>query len=491
MAQFRRCSLNQMAAVMLASVVGFSSNAADFSVKTIALGHPASGSVLHLKGTSSLVVSGHDSEKRWCSLVDINAGTAQQIPILANGQFFQNATLVGQASEQLVALATDGLWRFDQSAQRWSQLHAVSSIYRVVDKKRFKSIEMVLDVNKDGLSDFLIPDFTGYHLLVQQADGRFVQYELAVQAQSIIYNDGPTVTVKTPQQGDVNVDGRLDIGFAQDDTVRWFVQQADGSFAKEPTVQALGVGLTPDLQAQQRAGDGRSFTNLALRLFERIQDLNHDGVLDLVVQQAFYKDAMDQQYSYQIHYGKKPAVGGLVSFNKEPDQKINTNGVQFEVQFKDLDGDNRDDFFTPVAEIGLSKIVGALLTGSADIDYQFFRQREDGSFGDRPVYRQDMTVGISLNSGQVNMPVANVVKDKAGVYQLLIADDEQTLKMFQHVGAKLFSEKAQKFTTPLPLRGVNLVADVNGDGADDVVLPFTSQESNAQWTNQISILIQK
>lgn len=491
MAQLRRINPLMFAGTWLASLLAFSANAIDFQVKNIALGHPAIGSVVHLKGSPWLVVSGHDSEKRWCSLVDTAAGSAQQIPILANAQFFQNAKLAGQQAEQLVALSTDGLWRFDQSAQRWSQLHNVSSIYRVVDKKRFKSIEMALDVNKDGLSDFLIPDFTDYHLLVQQADGRFVQYELAVQAQSIIYNEGPTVTVKTPQQGDVNVDGRLDIGFAQDDTVRWFVQQADGSFAKEPTVQTLGVGLTPDLQAQQRAGDGRSFTNLALRLFERIQDLNHDGVLDLVVQQAFYKDAMDQQYSYQIHYGKKPAVGGLVTFNKEPDQKINTNGVQFEVQFKDLEGDGRDDFYTPVAEIGLSKIVGALLTGSADIDYQFFRQREDGSFGERPVYRQDMTVGISLNSGQVNMPVAAVLKDKAGQSNLLIADDEDSLKMFGHVGAKLFSDKARKFTTPLPLRGVNLVADVNGDGAEDLVLPFSSQEQKAQWTNQISILIQQ
>lgn len=497
-----------------------SAYAADFQVKNINVGHPANSDLLHLKGSPYLVVAGHDSEKRWCSLVDAQQGTVKQIPILTNAQFFEQATLALPASaspaagaqpaasssasadtaansqtsspSQLVALATDGIWRFDLASMRWSQLHSVSSMYPVVDKKRFKTLDMVLDVNKDGLSDFLIPDFTAYHLLVQQADGRFGQFDLPIASQSILFTDGPTYSAKTPQQADINLDGRLDIGFAQDDSIRWYLQQTDGSFAKEPQVQQLGVGLTPDLQAQQRAGDGRSFTNLALRLFERLQDLNNDQIPDLVVQQAFYKDAMDQQYSYQIHYGQKPDAGGFVQFNKTPDQKINTNGVQFEVQFQDLDGDGRADFFTPVAEIGLSKIVSALLTGSADIDYQFFRQREDGSFGERPVYRQDITVGISINSGQVNMPVATVLKDKTGVYQLLIGDGESTLRSFGHVGAKLFSEKSRKFDTPLPKRGMTtLVTDLNQDGAEDLVLPFTSQEEKAEWTNQISILIQQ
>lgn len=497
-----------------------SAYAADFQVKNINIGHPANSDLLHLKGSPYLVVAGHDSEKRWCSLVDTQQSTVKQIPILVNAQFFEQATLAlpaiaspaagaqpaasspaandaastapANGPSQLVALATDGIWRFDLASMRWSQLHSVSSMYPVVDKKRFKTLDMVLDVNKDGLSDFLIPDFTAYHLLVQQADGRFVQYDLPIASQSILFTDGPTYSAKTPQQADINVDGRMDIGFAQDDSIRWYLQQTDGSFAKEPEIQQLGVGLTPDLQAQQRAGDGRSFTNLALRLFERLQDLNNDQIPDLVVQQAFYKDAMDQQYSYQIHYGQKPDAGGFVQFNKTPDQKINTNGVQFEVQFQDLDGDGRADFFTPVAEIGLSKIVSALLTGSADIDYQFFRQREDGSFGERPVYRQDITVGISINSGQVNMPVATVLKDKAGVYQLLIGDGESTLRSFGHVGAKLFSEKSRKFDTPLPKRGMTtLVTDLNQDGAEDLVLPFTSQEEKAEWTNQISILIQQ
>lgn len=519
--QWKRASRVTFGVPALAlTIVTGQAYAADFQVKNINIGHPANSDLLHLKGSPYLVVAGHDSEKRWCSLVDFQQGTVKQIPILVNAQFFEQATLAepnGTATStvatgtaatsapsttststpssrpsQLVALATDGIWRFDLTTERWTQLHQVSSMFPVVDKKRFKTLDMVLDINKDGLSDFLIPDFTSYHLLLQQSDGRFVQYDLPIAAQSILFTDGPTFSAKTPQQADINLDGRVDIGFAQDDSMRWYLQQTDGSFAKEPQVQALGVGLTPDLQAQQRAGDGRSFTNLALRLFERLQDLNNDQIPDLVVQQAFYKDAMDQQYSYQIHYGQKPAAGGFVQFNKSPDQKINTNGVQFEVQFQDLDGDGRADFFTPVAEIGLSKIVSALLTGSADIEYQFFKQREDGSFGARPVYRQDITVGISINSGQVNMPVATVLKDQAGGYQLLIGDGESTLRSFSHVGAKLFSDKSRKFDTPLPKRGMTtLVTDLNQDGAEDLVLPFTSQEEKAEWTNQISILIQQ
>jgi hypothetical protein len=289
---------------------------------------------------------------------------------------------------------------------------------------------------------------------------------------------------------DLNLDGKTDIAFAKDDSLQVFLQQADGSFPTSPIAMALGVGLTPDNQAQLRSGDGRSFKGLTITRLQQLADINGDNVVDLVVQQQQYVDAMEQNYSYHIYYGQQGVAG--VSFQNKPSQTISTSGVQFDVKFVDLDNDKRVDFYTPAAQIGVRSIIRALIAGTANVELQFYKQQADGSFGKKPVYQQDMTVEISIGSGQVNMPLATVLKNAAGVASLVVGDGEDTLRTFGHAPAKLFSEKSTKQQQPMPKRGVDaLVVDLNGDGKEDLVLPFTSQEVSAELSNQLQLLIQQ
>ncbi len=463
--------------------------AVSFQPKTVPLGHPANGDLVHLPGSTLLAVSGHNTEKRWLSMVDVTAGSATPVPLLKQLQFFQQAKLVGFAQHQLVGVATDGLWRFDVSTQKWLPLVTGSSMYRVVDAKRLLSLDFSFDLNGDGLTDFLVPDFNAWHLYIQQADGRFLQDDLALDSEMMVFNERANYEAKKPQIVDLNGDGRLDVAFAVDDSLTVFAQATSGRFTTSYSLP-LGVGLTPDAQAQQRPGDGRSYENLVLTRLERLADINGDGLVDVVVQQQHYIDAMEQNYNYLIYYGN--LENGWVRFKAKPDQQINTSGIQFDVTFADLDGDKRLDFYTPVAKIGIGAIVRALVSGSADIEMQFYKQRPDGSFGDKPTYRQEMTVEIKITSGQVNMSVATVLKGTDGKSSLLLADDEETLRVYAPVGAKLFSEKSVKQNIDLPLRGIDsVVADVNGDGKEDLVLPYTSQESKASLTNQVQILLQQ
>ncbi len=478
--------LSVFAAQLLAASSAF---AVSFQPKTVPLGHPANGDIVHLTGSSLLAVSGHNTEKRWLSMIDVTSGKATPVPLLKQLQFFQRAKLAGSEQHQLVGLATDGLWRFDISAQKWLPLVTGSSMYRVVDAKRLLSLDFSFDLNGDGLSDFLVPDFNAWHLFMQQADGSFVQDDLALDSEMMVFNDRSNYEAKKPQIVDLNADGRLDVAFAVDDSLTVFAQSPAGRFTTSYSLP-LGVGLTPDAQAQQRPGDGRSFENLVLTRLERLADINGDGVVDVVVQQQHYIDAMEQNYNYLIHYGS--LQNEWVRFKGKPDQQINTSGIQFDVTFADLDNDKRLDFYTPVAQIGIGAIVRALVSGSADIEMQFYKQRPDGSFGDKPTYRQEMTVEIKITSGQVNMSVATVLKGADGKASLLLADDEDTLRVYAPVGAKLFSDKSVKQSIELPLRGIeSMVVDVNGDGKEDLVLPYTNQESKASLTNQVQILLQQ
>jgi len=464
--------------------------ATSFQTQHVKLGHPANGHLLKLKDNPLLLVSGHNTEHRWLSQVDLNSLQASQIAIPTTAQFFDQAKIAGHSGGQLVSLTTEGVAHYQPADKRWRKLVTSSSLYRVVDTKRLRRLEFSHDLNNDQLTDFLLPDFNGYQLWLQQADGSFGHYELTIDSQMQAFDEDPTYIARKPWVVDLNLDGRTDIAFAKDDTLQLFLQQADGSFPSQATALALGVGLTPDNQAQLRGGDGRSFKGLIINRLQRLMDVNGDSIVDLVVQQQQYIDAMEQNYSYHIHYGQKGAAG--VSFQQKPNQTISTSGVQFDVNFVDLDNDKRVDFYTPAAQIGVRSIIRALVAGTANVELQFYKQQADGSFGSKPVYSQDVTVEISIGSGQVNMPLATVLKNAAGVASLVVGDGEDTLRTFAPVAVKLFSDKSTKQQQPMPKRGMDaLVVDLNGDGKEDLVLPFTSQEVSTELTNQLQLLIQQ
>ena len=469
------------------------SAAAELSVQQIKLEHPANGSVVKLKDRPLLLVSGHNVEHRWLSLVDLQNSQAKQIAIPKQLQFFQQAKLAkaGGAVQhaQLVALGQQGIWQYDESNQRWSLLTQVASAYPVIDQKRFSQLSFTEDFNNDQLTDFLVPDFAFWHVLMQQKDGSFRQFSLPMDAEVQLFREDPEFRLKTAYRLDFNADGLTDVLFQRDDQLWLYRQQADGSFSTQADIIPLGIGLTPDAQAQQRSGDGRDYKGLTVRVLANVQDLNNDKVPDLVVREQHYASALEQKYQYQFHYGQ--LANGKVVHGKTFDQQINTNGVQFDVEYKDLDADGLADFYTPAVELGIGKIVGALLSGSATVDWLFYKQRKDGSFGSKPVYQQEVEVAFSLSSGQTSLPVTAVLKNKAGLASLVKADGEDVLRVYAPVQAQLFSQKSSRQSLLMPKQATNLlVTDLDGDGDDDLVLPYGLQENKAEQRNQLLILRQ-
>lgn len=536
-----RTGLNPTLCLLFTFGVTGEAQAAGFDAKTVPLEHPANGQLLKLNNNPTLLVTGHNSEYRWLSAVDLTNNSARQLAIPQKAQFFQQANLAGFSGGQLVVLSTEGVLHYQPGKDtgkplttknstilqtdsehnntekapllphqddagggngaggesgkngesgEWRSLFTSSSLYRVVDSKRLKLLDFSFDLNNDKLSDFLLPDFNAYQLWMQQQDGSFRHFNLPIDSQMQAFDQDPTYIARKPWLADINLDGNTDIAFAKDDTLMVFYQQADGSFATTPQQLTLGLGLTPDNQAQLRGGDGRSYQGLKISRLERLADINGDTVVDLVVQQQFYVDAMEQNYSYHIHYGEKTAGG--VQFSKQPQQKINTSGVQFDVRFVDLDNDNKLDFYTPAAQIGVRSIIRALVAGTANVELQFYKQQADGSFGSKAVYQQDVTVEISIGNGSVNMPLATVLKTNQGQSMLVVGDGDNILRSYGPVAAKIFSEKSTKQQLPMPKRGMEaLVADLNNDGKEDLVLPYGSQENQPELNNQLQLLWQQ
>lgn len=457
-----------------------------FSLKTIPLNHPANGDLVHLDG--QLAVSGHNSETRWLSLVDLTRFNALALPIPENAQFFAAAQLAGYADKQLLLLTTEGVSRFDAQAQGFTPLFTSPSLYPVADTKRLWQLDIVTDVNDDGLSDLLIPDFVYYHLYVQNAQGQFTHFRLPVESQSNLWGKEPNFLPRKAYVFDFTLNGKMDIVFVRDDTLVVFAQNEDGGFSDSAGVFKPGPVISSDKHANVRTNEGRDFSQLVINRVHDLQDLDGDGLTDLVIRREAFSSAVEQNYSYRIHYGRRSDTG--LVFEPEPDTQINTQGIQFESVFADINGDGRKDFYTPSASFGVGTIIRALVSGSANLDIQFYLMDEARNFASKPDHNQRASANVSITRGSVDLPLFQVARlDSSGHKQLIIGENQERLRIYPPGNSRLFSNTSLRFSTPLPKDGRRVkVIDVDNNGLDDLVLPFDAQDGEAT-RNQVRVLL--
>ncbi len=470
----------------IASVL--SSQAQTLGAKTIPLAHPANGATKKIG--NYLAVSGHSSETRWLSLVDLQDFSVEPLTLPKSAQFFSRLSLAGYQSEQLVFLTTEGVSHFDIESGSSSLLIATDSLYPVVDSKRLGYLDLAVDIDNSGLSDLLIPDFNAYHLYIQQSDGSFVHHRLNVDVIARSEDDGPKYIPRAPYTLDYNLDDKNDLAFVRDGLLLVFEQQGDGSFPEQPNVVDLGMEISTDAQADVRTGEGRNFDGLIIHRVHDLQDLDGDGYADLIIRKEAFSSAVEQRYSYQVYYGRVGEKG--LSFSKKPDTRIDTKGIQFEPVFTDINGDGRKDFYTPSAEFGVGTIIRALLRGSAGVDIQFYLMKPDRQFGSQPDYQQSASAEVSIGSGRVDLPLVEVI-DMAneGRKSLVLGEDQEYLRILPPGDDSLFENQDKAFETPLPRDGTQVrIMDLNDDGKEDLVLSFGSQEEEAH-RNQVRLLYVK
>src|SRR5690606_32679327 len=129
----------------------------------------------------------------------------------------------------------------DQSTGKTRSLVQTSSLHPVVDHKRFRHLDMTVDIDNSGLTDLLIADFTAYHLLIQQADGSFDRYRLPIDTQVQLWDSEPQFMPRKPYTVDFDLDSKTDIVFVRDGQLIIFLQKANGGFSAQPNIIELGM----------------------------------------------------------------------------------------------------------------------------------------------------------------------------------------------------------------------------------------------------------
>lgn len=468
-------------ALVLASLIPQLANAS-FILKNIQLNHPANGDVERFD--HFLAVSGHATNERWLSLIDLHDFSSNAITLPDNAQFFSR--LVTSEGDALVVLTDKDIRRYDRANNRFVSLLETPSLYTLTDQTRIRQLNFVVNLNEQQ-SVFVVPDFHHVHVYAPAAEGfKHSKLKLPVQVQT--FEDTPRFHPRRVWPVDFNQDGKTDLVFLRDGRLQVFLQQAEGAFATTPENIKPAMHLSLDQETRIRGGEGRNFAGLEINHLHDIMDLDGDGIPDIVIRREEFHDAIEVNTSYRIHYGKKGESN--LQYNADADAVISTKGMQFEPVFADINGDGRKDFYTPGAQFGVGSVIRALLSGNATIEMQFYVMDENRNFNSKPDHTHKATAQVSISRASLDMPLFGAGSLDGDPHKhLIIGEGKDRLHVIPSGKRRLFETQGTRYATALPNDGSRVkIMDINGDGLDDIILPFDNHDSE-ETRNRVHLLI--
>lgn len=429
-----------------------------------------------------------DLSQRWMAIYGLDKGQytlALKIALPQAMHSFDITEYQEGKTQQLYFLSQDKLHVFQpQTATAKAELAAIASINSLSFKSRpdyLSEGEFIADLNGDGEDDILIHDFNQLQLFIAD-NGAFKQQKLPIKPQSRLFEDGATYTQSKLYITDINLDGLVDIVKIGEGELELYSQTEDKLFnpiAEYVSVRQPISGI--DWWNKRDAyGEQLDQSELVYRKVEELKDINNDGITDLVVRYTKSSGVFDRANDYEVYLGENQK--GKLVFPKVANSVVKAEGTLTGLQFIDIDSDDKVEVMVAGFDIGVSQIIGALLSGSIDQDVHLFKMDAQGRFAEESNVSKEVELNFSLSSGQSGSPVVKLADlNGDGLKDLILSDDEDTLKIyFGATGDSLFGRNAEKHDLKLPVDGGMLQSDdLNGDGKEDILIKYGKQDDKA------------
>jgi len=468
-----------------------------FSITEVSTGEGVSQSVqsgyLDRNQQATLVVNMVDAgNKRLLKLYDLKSDQLQQRPSVERkigSQIIFSDVAKGLDTDQLIFFSRNKAERYDLRRDEMMPVMTFTSIYNSPVYRALPELDVFQDLNDDGLDDLLLPDYDGFWVFIQGPEGNFSEGIKLGKGPltEMSYNNYPWYQEKQVYRTDVNFDGRKDLIFWHEGGLEAHYQLDKGLFSGVPTI------IVPDVAFEHEGMDGITMrlgeddhSNKQSRSLYQVTDLNGDGIGDLVSLSIDSQGVFKKTTRYEIHLGYQDDTGGI-RFALEPDTQIESDGIQFEMDERDFDQDGAMDVVVSSVDIGIGKIVSALLTGSVDLDLNFYRMKSS-KYPDKPNIRREITAEFSLSTGDVFFPsvlITDVTGDQLD--DLLVQDGRDLLRVYPGEATEnLFSRKAIEIKTEMPTNpDMVKLTDFNRDGRKDILMQFDSKTES----NRVKLLI--
>ncbi|WP_242620360.1 FG-GAP repeat domain-containing protein [Shewanella maritima] len=400
--------------------------------------------------------------------------------------------------QKLFFTTADSLYQYVPRSDAFSsQLDTSSQLEKVADISSITVTDnadyiargrFAYDINRDGYGDVFLSDFTQSHLLLAQEDGSLQKQSVPLKPIVEVTRSGAEYSRPEVFSADMNFDARPDLVRVGEGMLEVYHQLDDGSFDSVANFVAVSQPISGINWWNKRDAYGRQLdqSDLLYRKVEQIKDINGDGITDLVVRYTKSSGVFDRSNDYEVYLGSKQLVGetqqASINFGREAATVIRADGTLTGLRFSDLDNDKIDEVVVSGFDIGVSQIIGALLSGSIDQDVYVFKMDANSKFPKKANESEQVELNFSLTSGQSGEPIVALADINGdGFKELLLSDSDDTLKIFVgQSGSQPFSRKSHQLNFTLPTEGSMLsVSDVNGDGRDDLLVQYGRQDDKA------------
>lgn len=368
----------------------------------------------------------------------------------------------------------------------------VSSMYLVNRADSITRRDFARDINNDGKDDFLLADFEQLNLWLTDCCGKRHQQSLPIAANLEVDQDSLTYKETELYFADMDLDNKTDILFAEAGKLNVYSQNSGKGYAQQPLQIKINSNIYGINWWDIIGADGQKLdqSQLTHRKVEDIKDFNGDGIADIAVRYTQSSGVLDRTNDYEFFYGQ--IADGKLSYAQSPSTSITSDDTLSDLTLLDLTEDGKQEVMVSSFDLGLSQIVGALLSGSIDLDVLIFSMDETENFPSKPLINQEVEMTFSLTSGRSGEPlmkVADVNGDK--VKDLIFSDgDEKINLLLATPGARRPYAKrtlSQKVQVPQNAKYTAL-EDINRDGKADLVFHY-GRLDDAALLSQITVLM--
>jgi hypothetical protein len=397
--------------------------------------------------------------------------------------------------QTLYFLSSENLYHYDALNKnidsKFKTVTAVNS-FAIGDSEQYLSRgNFIHDLNNDQRDDIVIPDFNQVHILTAQTDGSMQSQSLPIKPQIELSNNTARYTQTKLYFSDINFDQRPDVIVVTDGQFEYFLQNSDNQFTKQPQHLKINKLISGIEWWNKPSADGENVdqSQLVYKKVEQVKDINNDNITDMVVRFTQSSGVLDRTNDYEVYLGKN--IDGQLAFSDTPDSTIKAEGTLTNLEFIDIDNDKKLEVILAGFDIGLSQIIGALLSGSIDQNVYVFKMDENDNFTKDLKVSKEVELSFSISSGKSGSPVVKLADINGDKRQdLVLSDGEDALKVYYGKNSKkLFSKKSHKYDVILPKQGSMLISDdLNGDGKDDLLIKYGRQDDD-KLKNMFKILL--
>jgi hypothetical protein len=471
--------------------------------------------MLNNSGVELVVIGIDDDQQRWLAIYAFNEAKNQytlfEKHIIPNKYFGYDSSEANKEIEpkndlqQLYFIARDEVVVFNSNPSNKQQggvfvkEKAINSMYLVEQADFLAPRDFIRDINDDGKDDIVLQDFESLNLWLSNCCGHYHQQKIPLKAFVSLRNNQVSFKQHQLYFADFNFDKKTDIAWVKQGKLEFFQQLANGEFSLQGHYLPLNktiYGLNW-WDIREADGDNLDQSKLAHRVVEKIEDINGDGMVDIVVRFTQSSGVLDRTNDYEFYFGKKNNLTSkpTLSYEQQASTVIKAEGTLTDLTIVDINNDNRFEVLLSSFELSITNIIGALISGSIDQDVLLFSLDQQGQFGKKPVTEKEVELSFSLSNGRSGSPVV-ILSDVNGdgLQDLLLSDDADTLKLYQgksrgKAGKRLFAKKPIKQEIDLPQDGDNVKKyDLNFDGKQDFVMHY-GRLDDATLINTFTLLI--